>query len=568
MHVIPLGVDSETRRGVPITFQFFSDSIGINKIVWLKSGKDATKEFFAFLDTLPNTRDRHYILFGHNLAFDMVSFLYDRHAVLRDETIKTNWYGWSVDIVYAHVRFAVFTKKDKRVTLIDTLAYFVKKLEQLAEIVCPDLPKLKMPKGLGQNKFTPKDKKFVAYAMRDAVIAYRVGEKLLELHREMDVSIAVSAPHFASKVFRKTFLKETIPLPPRKVIYAALSSYHGGKNNITCEAGFYKGVYCLDIRSAYPFAMCSFPSFSNPKLYRAISGKGTPANLPEFGIYNISGKAAECKWPIIYDHKFKPVSGEFKNIWVTGFELNEALRLREVKLTETYGYYYQAEKDKKESPFRNYVNEFFTRKDTAKDKIYREFWKLLLNSLYGKFIQTRGVSVLSNLVYDMDDKKLIEDSSIVASGLFNPFIATLITGHTRAYLHRLEHQYSALHSSTDGIMTLTKPVELPGLGGLSIEAFGDALILRNKLYIIYASLEAGDLENVKIIKSKVYAGKKIIKYALHGFHRDANTLELMWRDGIREYEYIKVNKLRESLRRNLQVNDFVTRPATLTLRGE
>ncbi len=567
MHVLPIGVDSETKRGKPITFQFYSESLGIEKIIWLDNEKNATREFFSFLDSLPNTRDRHYVLFGHNLAFDMVSFFYDRHDILRDESIQQTWYGWSVEIVYAHVRFAVFRKKDKKVTLIDTLAYFVRKLEFLAQIVCPDLPKLKMPKGLGQKKFTPKDKAFSAYAMRDAVIAYRVGEKLLEMHREMDVSLAVSAPHFASKVFRKTFLKETIPLPPRKVIYAALNSYHGGKNNITVDAGYYPGVYCLDIRSAYPYAMRGFPSFSNAKLYRALSGTRTPKTgeyFPPFGIYKISGIANECKWPIIYDHKFKPVTGSFENIWITGFELNEALRLKEVKLTYVYGYYYDAEKDTVASPFAAYVDEFFKRKDTAKDKIYREFWKLLLNSLYGKFIQTRGVSSITNLVYDMDEKKLIEDSSIVASGLFNPFIASLITGHTRAYLHRIEHENKALHSSTDGIITQRKPKEIPGLGGLSIEAEGDALILRNKLYVIYAPRKRGS----KKLKSKVYRGKEIIKYALHGFHGDVNTLEVMWKRGIREYEYTKVNKLRESLRRKLQVNDFVKNTATLTLKGE
>lgn len=570
MHVIPIGVDTETCRGEPITFQFYSEELKDETLIFLRSPRQATREFFRYLDSLPATRDRHYVLFGHNLAFDMVSFFYDRHRELRNESIEAEWYGWKVEIVYAAVRFAVFRKGNRHVTLIDTGAYFQRKLEILGELVCPHLPKLKMPEGLGQKKFGLKDKSFCAYAMRDAVIAYHVGLRILQMHREMNVTICVSAPHFASKVFRKHFLRQAIPLPPRKVVYSALSAYHGGKNNVTVPAGFYRGVYSLDIKSAYPAAMHTFPAFSDSNLYRAVRGKGTPkTKLPEFGIYCVSGYAKECRWPVLYDHGFKPLQGSFARIWVTGFELNEALRRKEVELDETYGYYYDAERDTGYSPFAAYVDEFFAKKDTALDKIQREFYKLLLNSLYGKFIQTRKGPAFGDLLYDLDEKKIIEDANIVAGGMFNPFIAALITGHTRARIHGLEHKYKALHTSTDGIFLQgSKPREIKGLGGLSIEAYGDLLLFRNKLYIFYAPISAADKPGIKSGKIKVstiFPKKKIIKYALHGFHGTVEALEGIYRSGIKEYEYIKVNKLRESLRRNLAVNDFVQNTATLNL---
>lgn len=577
MHVIPIGVDTETKRGKPITFQFYAQDNAIpTRIIWIKNPKTASKEFFAYLDSLPATRDRHYVLFGHNLSFDLISLLYDRFHVLRDEKIEGTWHGWRVEIVYAAVRFAKFRKGHKVVTLIDTLAYFVKKLEELAELVCPELPKLKMPEGLGQKDFSPRDKEFCEYAMRDSLIAYRVGLVILEMHKAYDVSLAVSAPHFASKVFRKHFLKKIIPLPPRKIVYAALSAYHGGKNNITVSQGIYKSTYSLDIKSAYPFAMAQFPSFSDSTLYRALSGKGTPRELPPFGIYKISGSTKECKWPVLYNHSFQPIQGEFSNVWVTGFELNEALRMKEVKLTSTYGYYYDADLDLEPSPFKAYVEEFFSKKELATSKIHREFNKLLLNALYGKFIQTRHLSGISDLTFDIDDNKLLADSALLAGGLFNPFIACLITGHTRAYIHRLEHKYQALHTSTDGIKSQIKPkkndLAPKSLGGLSAEAGVeekvDTLILRNKLYIDYAPLTKADKKNPKVLRSQVFKGKKIFKYALHGFHGSVQVLEKLWHTGEREYEYVKVNKLRESLRRNLQVNDFVTRPGTLHLPGE
>jgi hypothetical protein len=577
MHVIPVGIDTETKHGEPITFQFFSKTIDLEKIIWLKSGKTATKSFFDFCDSLPSTRNRHYVFFGHNLAFDMVSIFWDRHSRLRDESIKSEvWYGWKVEIVYAAVRFAVFKKGHKSITLIDTGAYFSsppRPLWQLAEIFCPDLPKLQAPKRLGSRSFKPSDKRFCAYAMRDAEIAYYVGLFLLERHKEWDVSLSVSGPHFASKVFRRHFLKKSIPLPPRKITYAALSSYHGGKNNITCKTGLYKNVYSLDIKSAYPHAMSIMPSFSNPDLYKILSGKGTPDSFPPYGIYKISGVAKKCKWPSIFSHNFKPIQGEFSGIWITGFEINESLRSNEVSLSDTFGYFYDADADKEPSPFKNYVDEFYKRKEISKDKPQREFNKLLMNALYGKFIQTRHlVNGMSDLVFDLDEKKLLEDSSIQAGGLFNPFIATLITGHCRAVIHRREHEFKAIHTATDGIFAnnLTqkqirkiRKACTNRVGDFSIEHHGDCLIFRNKLYIFYARMVRKDYRDKSIKRSTIFKGKKIIKNALHGFHGTVFALEKLWKTNTREYEYIKVNKLRESLRRKLKVNDFVSQTATL-----
>lgn len=573
MHVVPIGVDSETKRGAPITFQWYSEQPGVRSVIqWVKA-KHATRFFFQYLDSLPSAQHRNYVVFGHNLSFDLVSFFHDRHSILRNESVEAEWFGWTVNIVFAAVRFASFKKGKKNVMLIDTGAYFVRKLESIAEMVCPDLPKLKMPEGLGQKDFTPKDKEFCAYAMRDSVIAYHAGVQILKIHEEMDCSIAVSAPHFASKVFRRHFLKTPIPLPPRKVVYSALASYHGGKNGVTIPAGFYRGVHCLDIKSAYPYAMSTFPSFTNPSLYRSISGNTHPkTKLPDYGIYRISGESRECKWPVLFDHGFKPVSGRaFDGIWTTGFELNEGIRSKELRIESLTGYYYQAELDHEPSAFKGYVETFYKRKESEKSTIRREFWKLLLNSLYGKFIQTRQMA-FCDLVFDLDDNRLIADNSLTAGGLFNPFIATLITGHTRAYIHRLEHKYNALHTSTDGVQTQKKISRRglllhgkPGaLGSVSVESSGDALILRNKLYVIYG----GKNHTGKAKTSAIYPDRTILKYALHGFHGTVETLEHLWKSGIREYEYLKVNKLRESLRRNLTVNDFVTNKATLKLKNE
>ena len=546
-----IGSDSETCQGPPFTFQFFSDEMRLKDIHFLKKEKPF-EYFLSFLDSLPEKNKRNdsnfFNVYFTNLKFDMLSLFYNYPEILNQEQFDFEYKKWNISGVYADVCFCTLKKGRKTVRLLDTSAFFYGSLERLAGVFCPALPKLKPPKNLGQKIFTSKDKKFCEYALRDSEITYHIGKAIDLFHEKYDVSQCVSIAQMSAKIFRHKFLTKTIPAVPRKIMYAALWSYHGGKNNITVARGRYKKVYLLDISSAYPFAMSLLPSFSNSKLYFECEGKRLKKFVPQFGIYRITGTAKKCPWPVIFDSGFKPIQGDFEKVYVTGFELNEALRLNEITVKEYNGFFYDAEQDKEPSPFKGFVDEFYFLKETAKNPIDKMFYKIVLNSLYGKFIQTTKVS---NHVFEYDiDEGLLntEEKHLKAGGLFHPFIASLITGHTRAYIHRLEHEYKALHTSTDGIMTQIKPKEVPGLGGLKIEAFGDLELLRNKLYILYDRK----------------TGEKL-KYALHGFHGKIDQLEEMIKTGKMEYEFIKVNKLRESMRRGLIPNKFETRKAVLKL---
>jgi len=177
------------------------------------------------------------------------------------------------------------------------------------------------------------------------------------------------------------------------------------------------------------------------------------------------------------------------------------IRSGEFTLASATGFVYDVSKDKKPPAMRAYVSEFYERKQSEQDKVKRFFYKLLLNALSGKFIQTRRKADKDTI--DEDDN-YTGDTKLVAGGLFHPFIAALITGHTRARIHQLEHQYRAIHTATDGIVTkkrITKKDLTEGLGGVTCEARGDVLILRNKLYIFYT--------NDGEMPSTVFKGKKM-----------------------------------------------------------
>lgn len=563
MDVIVHGADSETYHGRPMTLQFFSDDMEYSECLWVDE-HTATQGFLEWADSLP-THCQH-VVYCHNLDFDLPEFLWGvkEKLVTTGGDFAFDIGDWHIHGVYARPTFCYM--KDKRhhisILMVDSFLWFNGTLAKAAELFCPKLPKLKRPDKLGTKLYSMRDEKFHAYAMRDAEVAYHIGKSVQKIIREFDLRQPVSLADMSAKIFRHHFLEHTIPQPNADVIMASLKSYHGGKNNVVKGAapGWHIGITGMDISSAYPYAMSQLPSLSYKKLYKRYRNVNKHVReVPPLGVYNISGHADICDWPVIFEHGFQPIQGKFRHVWVQGVELNEALSSGEVHLTSIRGFYYEHEKDNRISPFTAFCQDFYKRKQSEKNLIQRYMYKTTLNSVYGKFIQTRkGTRIIYT---DIDNEETQEAQPLVAGGMFHPFIASAITAHTRAYIHQLEHAHQALHTATDGIYTRYKrPKRVPmaprsGLGSLEIENTGDLVLLRNKCYILY---------NPKgKTKSQYFKGKRIIKFAKHGFQGTIYDLEKCVAHGTRRYKHSRPNRLRESLKRGLPVNEFVERDYTL-----
>lgn len=552
------GGDTETLRGAPITFQFYSQHAKRDDLIWL-DGKSASSQLIRWCRSLVS--HAQHVVYIHNLSFDMVSFFWDRKEKLVTTTsgeFEFSCHGWKVSGVYGAPTFARLTDpaNHRAVLLVDSFSYYRASLAEAAKVFCPHLPKLSMPEGLGQRMFSKRDLVFSAYAMRDAEVAYYIGMALEDLHNEFDLPQTVSVADMAARIFRHRYMERTIPQPSRAIIECALNSYHGGKNNMPVEAGWYQGVSSLDISSAYPHAMSQFPSFYHEDLYYKYRAT-RPKQVPDLGVYRVTGRAESCDWPVLFGHNFKAIKGEdVPGVCVAGYELNEALRSGEFKPTSVVGWYYDAEQDRDDPPLKRFCDEFYARKEAEKDKARRAMYKFILNSVSGKFIQTRKrdrATFIDADTWDQDDAPA-QAEEMVAGGMFHPFIASLITAHTRAKIHQLEHQYSALHTATDGIFTQKRVTMKPqtGLGAVVNEAYGDLLLLRNKLYILYGEGPPPEKKEA----SSVFAGRYIIKAALHGFAGTVADLERLVVTREKGYEAKKVNRLRTSLNRGMTPNEF------------
>jgi hypothetical protein len=556
-----VGIDSETLEGPPITLQLYSeDQRNLTRLLWVNE-KNCTRELMRTFDHFCKP-DVSYVIYGHNLAFDFVSFFWQNLTDItanQDRTFDFTFGAWTITGVYGTPTFARMLNGKKRVLIVDSYSWFRSSLEKAAELVCPHLPKLARPDGLGTKQFTRKDTAFAEYAMRDAEVAYHLGCAVDELHQEYDLRQAVSLADMSATIFRKHYIADPIVRTGRDIAKAAIFAYHGGKNNVIGEAapGMHVNVTSYDISSAYPHAMTQLPSFTKSECFsglRVFSPRSR--SVPPVGIYRITGTVADCAWPSLYGHDFKPLSGKVQDVWLHGYELNEALRTDEVRLKVLCGYVYDCDRDPgNDTAFSRFVRTFYDLKSSAKSETHRWLYKVILNSLYGKFIQTKDV------VHDENGVKVIRKE---ASVLFHPFVAASITAHTRAVIHQLEHHTNALHTATDGVFVPgVEPRTFPfapsqGLGSITRETSGDLFLMRSKLYVLQTQ------EHVKGSYPSFYRpGWRVAKIAKHGFQGSNKQLEHCIFSGARKYTVEQPYRLRAALKGGHVPNKWVKRDLVL-----
>jgi len=563
-HSMPtvIGFDTETCEGPPITVQFYSEHMPeINACIFVNEGNVLDK---TIRHLMKHCKVGEFTIYGHNLTFDLLSLFYSKRELLatRFGDFELSHRDYTIFGVYGRPTFAILRSEKALITIVDTFSWFSTSLAKVSKLICPDLPKLPHPEGLGITYYKPTDTAFIEYAMRDAEVAFHAGVAIDDMHKRFDLRQAVSVADMASKIFCQHYILDSAPIwnCGREFNVGAVASYHGGKNNVIPGAApaWHTGIDAWDLSSAYPHAMTLLPAFSDGRLFKhARRFSNRKRVFPEHGIYCVTGEAAPCDWPVVFSEDFKPIRGPFENEWITGYELNEARRIGEIKLSRVWGHVYDTDNDPvTTTAFARYVRDFYAKKQTATDPVFRLLYKVLLNSLYGKFIQSRQMESGAGGFY------------WVHGPLYHPFAASLITGHTRAVMHRLEHEVTAIHTATDGVFCGANNSPEDGIftwapqAGLGcIENEGRDLklnLLRNKLYIAYTD------DPTKGFKSW-HRDDYVAKYAKHGFQGDFPTFERCAIGNIREYEVNKPNTLKTALKQGRVPNKFEKRTMTLNV---
>lgn len=599
-NLVIFGGDTETVRGEPDCIQLVGPE---DRALIYVDRESIFKEFWGWMRGRCRIGGTNLVYF-HNLNFDLrVIFrlyhlqMYEQYNSIEFEAAP----GVEVEMLFGKVNTATIKQGRVKLQLLDSKAFTQASLARSLKMFKIPEGKNPKPKGLGQTsiRYLPGGPE---YAMQDAVAVRALGLKIMEFHAAYNIRPTITLPSYSSRVFRSHFMKlgETIPFPPPEVLKAAESSYHGGKNgHYLAGPEVLEDLYEVDISSAYPHAMKSLPPLT----------KGTYARVetlsPKYeGIYCISGFTRQEKYPAIFDSAFRkiPSNTKFENIWITSYELRAVLDLSTIEIKSLWGYAWIPEAGAT-NPFARYVDHFYTKKEScSKEDAFYNLYKIALNGLYGKLCATQeqvsleakkeieklreaGVKIPPGFVLNERFDSVLNDHvevkrKWVAGSMYNPFWASLITGHTRAYLYRLEHKLEAVHAATDSVKALVPHEKVAGLGGLKVECFGRAYLLRNKLYLHcsydsefcghkeppYKYPEGHPREGQFLVDDD---GQHLCKVALHGFKGYVWELwearhRLIKERGL-DYDYTHVVGLREGMKRKESVCDFVKRRERLTL---
>lgn len=276
--------------------------------------------------------------------------------------------------------FIKFQKSGMKLTIIDNMNFFEGSVEDLGKEL--GFRKGKMPKS---TKLT---KAFIKYCKRDVDI---VVKGLIELSKicgkygygELEITRAKLCFNIFSSKFLNTFIQTH---NNKLILEREFDSYAGGR----VEA-FYQGqlpkadYYYLDVNSLYPYIMLT--SQVSTRVRNHFTNAKKEWLEDKLKRYNALAKVTiTIEKPCAFvrtDTKLLFPVGTFTGTYC-GNELKYILKhAKKVKIH--YGYLYLAE-----FVFTEYVKHFHALKTKYKKEnkpIFAYFAKLMLNSLYGKFVQ-------------------------------------------------------------------------------------------------------------------------------------------------------------------------------------
>jgi len=347
-------------------------------------------------------------------------------------------------------------------------------------------------KFLGKSKLianlkNPVKDKIIDYCINDAILCKELTDYLLKQYHKIGLNLnkLYSTAYVSQKYFHKYC---DIPILNRKHKWAeyAFNSYHGGKFE-TLQRGTFDKLYYYDINSAYPYEIAQLWDLR----------RGYWEHKKE---YDKDCKYAfiQCKIKIDMEPSIIPYPDRNLNIYPKGDLGVNYITKNEYEYLETHkyeiefidGYFWKPIMEDRPFTILKKLYEFRQKLKSENNPLEHNI-KILLNSLYGKFIQitvsnekSMDFEDFDSVVDDKDDIELIK--KIYKTGnLFNPVYASLITANTRLKLVG-HHNKNIVGYATDSILS-TRSLDLhidTGLGNWKLEGSGTGTVIGSGIYVL------------------------------------------------------------------------------------
>jgi len=491
-----------------------------------------------------------------NLGFDLVGIYYNQPK-------------WNhLDIVMSNGRmiFANITnRKNQRMVFLDSLNFAPLSVKVMGEIL--KLPKLKSPKALGKIPKNDNEKtELEIYNKRDCEVTYKFMQLLDKGFNELGGKTKTTISSTALDIYKRKFLPHTLKKEIVSLGYDVndiiFKSYYGGRTEVF-KRGKIENCNMYDINSLYPSVMVEL--YPNPNTVRHLKNSTLNIINTYEGVSQVTLYLSEnTRYPLL------PVRMGGKLIFPTGIiqgyythvELRKAFDEGYILLNIGETVYYR----KEFYPFRDYVETLYAKRLEHKEinSPLEIVYKLLLNSLYGKFAQKNMEETVffnkeflsdeeiekvrenPNTFMKDDNNGFISKKKICEEPFVFPILACYTTALARLKLYDFLKKYNGLYCDTDSIITKDIIPTSSKLGDMKLEyKIKTGVVVKPKMYYAITS------EDKEIIKLKGVPKRLITK--------DGNTItinkdvfeQILKGDSV---EYVKFTKLKEGVRRNLTPN--------------
>jgi hypothetical protein len=312
----------------------------------------------------------------------------------------------------------------------------------------------------------------IKYCIKDAELTKRLADYFWGLIYK-NLEFYPKSPMSKGKLSEEYFLHKcdvpTINSISEKVVKTAYESFYGGHFEIL-KRGYFPKVYCYDIHSAYPAEIAALPDFMKGKWEKVTEA----CNEAHSGFYKCRIEVLEKNFS---PFKQKIGGGAGLNIYPNGkfiqyLTKEEIVFYREQFPNSTikidFGYEFYQKEDI--TPFKSEIERLYKWKQSEKDPDIKYCVKIILNSLYGKFIQVSG------------------DGNQTGK-LFNPLYAAKITAGARIKILKLALQRpeDIISFSTDSV-TCTEKLNVTDndeMGEFGLDFNGEGVFIMSDIYNLW-----------------------------------------------------------------------------------
>lgn len=487
---------------------------------------------------------RGFLWFATNLQFDLLGmfkktkYLGNLKFIMRDSRMISAKY-----VNKEHDKY-----KRSGIKFYDTLNHAKISVKQMGELL--NFPKYEKPNFLGQYPIDKEEWKILEdYNIRDSQITRRFAMFLQDNYNRIGCNLKCTLPSSSMDLYRRKYMNNTIYQPKLAYIKYMMMGYYGGRTE-AIKRGRIEDCYLYDINSLYPTAM-SIYEFPNPNkcYYKKYESNDLFQIMNYEGVANIEMIAPDTNLPYLpvrYNNKLVFPQGIIKGHY-TFFEIREALKMG-YELIKIYDCIYYPEKHK---PFKDFVHDNYSNRLKCKiDKSPIELvYKILLNSLYGKFAQKinsepeilhesaltgnefmnlwQNPNIELQIINDYLYIKKKEPGKIAE--YINPIYSIYVTAYARHILYK-SLPSDVYYMDTDSCITKEKISTGTMLGEWKQEA---------------------DIEEGIIVKPKMYYYNDKVK--VKGCGR-MNVQEFKHLLKTNQYSFNRITKFKESVRRNIEFN--------------